>query len=414
MSRNKEVALKVEHVGKYFKLPTEHSSEIKQVVINWTRGIKGYKKQEVLNDISFEVNKGDFFGIVGRNGSGKSTLLKVISGIYPPNKGKVTINGTLIPFIELGVGFNPELTGRENIYLNGAMLGFSEKQVDAMYDDIVNFAELWDFMDQKLKNYSSGMQVRLAFSVAIKAQGDILVLDEVLAVGDEAFQKKCNDYFFDAKRNGKTIILVTHDMGAVRQFCNRAIFINNGKIEAEGDPNMVANKYSGLFRKEYIEKLKKETGKTEKELRLDSNSGIELDDIKIKQKQPDKWRSVKLIDFRKPYEISLKLRSKKRWNNVVVRAQIVDKSGKIIHIFTTRQHGVLPLGEAVSISYKSENVLSDGDYAVNVLVHNDEEGSSYEELLKVDEALKFTVVGQDVLRYSTASLTHPEYRIDIN
>lgn len=414
MSRNKEVALKVEHVGKYFKLPTEHSSEIKQVVINWTRGIKGYKKQEVLNDISFEVNKGDFFGIVGRNGSGKSTLLKVISGIYPPNKGKVTINGTLIPFIELGVGFNPELTGRENIYLNGAMLGFSEKQVDAMYDDIVNFAELWDFMDQKLKNYSSGMQVRLAFSVAIKAQGDILVLDEVLAVGDEAFQKKCNDYFFDAKRNGKTIILVTHDMGAVRQFCNRAIFINNGKIEAEGDPNMVANKYSGLFRKEYIEKLKKETGKTEKELRLDSNSGIELDDIKIKQKQPDKWRSVKLIDFRKPYEISLKLRSKKRWNNVVVRAQIVDKSGKIIHIFTTRQHGVLPLGEAVSISYKSENVLSDGDYAVNVLVHNDEEGSSYEELLKVDEALKFTVVGQDVLRYSTASLTHPEYCIDIN
>lgn len=414
MSNSKEVALKVDHVEKYFKLPTEHSSEIKQVFINWTRGIKGYKKQKVLKGISFTVNKGDFFGIVGRNGSGKSTLLKVISGIYPPNNGKVEINGTLIPFIELGVGFNPELTGRENVYLNGAMLGFSEKQIDAMYDDIVDFAELWDFMDQKLKNYSSGMQVRLAFSVAIKAHGDILVLDEVLAVGDEAFQKKCNDYFFDAKRNGKTIILVTHDMGAVRQFCNRAIFINNGKIEAEGDPNMVANKYSGLFRKEYIEKLKKETGKTEKELRIDSNSGIELDDIKIKQKQSDKWRSVKLIDFRKPYEISLKLRSKKRWSNVVVRAQIVDKSGKIIHIFTTRQYGVLPLGKAVSISYKSENVLSNGDYAVNVLVHNDEKGSSYEELLKVDEALKFTVVGQDVLRYSTASLTHPEYYIDIN
>ena len=415
MSNSKEVALKVDRVEKYFKLPTEHSSEIKQVFINWTRGIKGYKKQKVLKDISFTVNKGDFFGIVGRNGSGKSTLLKVISGIYPPNNGKVEINGTLIPFIELGVGFNPELTGRENVYLNGAMLGFSEKQIDAMYDDIVDFAELWDFMDQKLKNYSSGMQVRLAFSVAIKAHGDILVLDEVLAVGDEAFQKKCNDYFFDAKRNGKTIILVTHDMGAVRQFCNRAIFINNGKIEAEGDPNMVANKYSGLFRKEYIEKLKKETGKTEKELRIDSNSGIELDDIKIKQKQSDKWRSVKLIDFRKPYEISLKLRSKKRWSNVVVRIQIMDKSGKIIHVFSTRQHGELPLDKnGVAISYESENVLSDGDYIVNVLVHNDEKGSSSEELLKVDEALKFTVAGQDVLRYSTASLTHPEYHINVN
>ena len=141
MSNSKEVALKVDHVEKYFKLPTEHSSEIKQVFINWTRGIKGYKKQKVLKDISFTVNKGDFFGIVGRNGSGKSTLLKVISGIYPPNNGKVEINGTLIPFIELGVGFNPELTGRENVYLNGAMLGFSEKQIDAMYDDIVDFAD---------------------------------------------------------------------------------------------------------------------------------------------------------------------------------------------------------------------------------------------------------------------------------
>ena len=236
MSNSKEIALKVDHVEKVLNYQRNTPVKLSRFFINWTRGIKGYKKQKVLKDISFTVNKGDFFGIVGRNGSGKSTLLKVISGIYPPNNGKVEINGTLIPFIELGVGFNPELTGRENVYLNGAMLGFSEKQIDAMYDDIVDFAELWDFMDQKLKNYSSGMQVRLAFSVAIKAHGDILVLDEVLAVGDEAFQKKCNDYFFDAKRNGKTIILVTHDMGAVRQFCNRAIFINNGKNRGRGRP----------------------------------------------------------------------------------------------------------------------------------------------------------------------------------
>ena len=235
MNKDK-VALRVSHVSKSFKLPTEHSNEIKQVFVNWTKGIKGYRRQEVLKDISFEVKKGDFFGIVGRNGSGKSTLLKLISGIYPPDQGQIKVNGSLVSFIELGVGFN------------GAMLGFSRKQVSAMYGDIVDFAELHDFMDQKLKNYSSGMQVRLAFSVAIKAKGDILVLDEVLAVGDEAFQKKCHDYFQEAKRRGKTIVLVTHDMSAVREFCNRAILIDDGLIKVEGNPSEVADEYSGLFR----------------------------------------------------------------------------------------------------------------------------------------------------------------------
>ena len=245
VNNDAEVVLKVDRVSKSFKLPTEHSSEIKQVFINWTKGIKGYKVQHVLRDISFEVHRGDFLGIVGRNGSGKSTLLKLISGIYTPNKGKVTVGGSIVPFIELGVGFNPELTGRENVYLNGAMLGFSEKQIDAMYDDIVDFAELHDFMDQKLKNYSSGMQVRLAFSVAIKAQGDILVLDEVLAVGDEAFQRKCANFFEKVKNDPtKTVILVTHDMSAVRRYCSRAIMIDGGKIVDQGDPDDVADSYS--------------------------------------------------------------------------------------------------------------------------------------------------------------------------
>ena len=199
--RSDDVVLSVKHVGKYFRLPTEQATGLKQAFINWTKGIKGYKEQHVLHDINFDVHRGDFFGIVGRNGSGKSTLLKIISGIYVPDGGSVEVNGTLVPFIELGVGFNPELTGRENVYLNGALFGFSHDEIAAMYDDIVEFAELEEFMDQKLKNYSSGMQVRLAFSVAIKAQGDILVLDEVLAVGDEAFQRKCDDYFTKVKKD---------------------------------------------------------------------------------------------------------------------------------------------------------------------------------------------------------------------
>ncbi|WDA68616.1 ABC transporter ATP-binding protein [Lactococcus lactis] len=239
-----ELAVKIDHVSKYFRLPTEASTSLRTTLVNRFRGIKGYKEQHVLKDIDFEVEKGDFFGIVGRNGSGKSTLLKIISQIYVPEKGKVTVNGKLVSFIELGVGFNPELTGRENVYMNGAMLGFSTQEIDEMYYEIVDFAELHEFMNQKLKNYSSGMQVRLAFSVAIKARGDVLVLDEVLAVGDEAFQRKCNDYFLERKKSGLTTILVTHDMNAVKKYCNKAVLIEDGLIKVAGNVDKVANQYS--------------------------------------------------------------------------------------------------------------------------------------------------------------------------
>ena len=255
---NSPVVLSVNHVGKYFKLPTEQATGLKQLVINWAKGIKGYKEQHVLRDINFEVRQGDFFGIVGRNGSGKSTLLKLISGIYVPDSGTIQVNGKLVPFIELGVCFNPELTGRENVYLNGALLGFTRDEIDAMYDDIVEFAELEEFMDQKLKNYSSGMQVRLAFSVAIQAKGDILVLDEVLAVGDEAFQRKCDDFFAHVKHDPtKTVILVTHDMSAVKKYCNKAILIKDGVIIASGNKDDVADRYT-LENLESKEKEKKD------------------------------------------------------------------------------------------------------------------------------------------------------------
>ncbi|CAI3380033.1 ABC transporter ATP-binding protein [Enterococcus cecorum] len=241
---NENIAVKIDHVEKSFRLPTENTNSLKRTLVNYFKGIKGYRNQEVLRDISFEVEKGDFFGIVGRNGSGKSTLLKIISQIYYPEKGNVEVNGKLVSFIELGVGFNPELTGKENVYLNGAMLGFSTSEIDEMYNDIVEFSELADFMNQKLKNYSSGMQVRLAFAVAIQAKSDILVLDEILAVGDEAFQRKCNDYFLKAKEQEKTIILVTHSMDAVRKYCNKAVLIDKGKIKVIGTPDEVANQYS--------------------------------------------------------------------------------------------------------------------------------------------------------------------------
>lgn len=243
-----DVAIRVQNLHKSFRLPTEQAFGLKQAIFNRLRGIKGYKEQKVLRGLNFEVKKGEFLGIIGRNGSGKSTLLKILAGVYYPEKGTVTIDGNLVPFIELGVGFNPELTGRENVYMNGAMLGFSNDEMDKMYDDIWKFAELVPFQDQKLKNYSSGMQVRLAFSIAIRAKGDILLLDEVLAVGDAAFQQKCNDYFASLKGSKQTVVLVTHSMESVKKFCDRAILIENGEIAKDGDPAEVAAAYTALWK----------------------------------------------------------------------------------------------------------------------------------------------------------------------
>ncbi|MBR2641268.1 ABC transporter ATP-binding protein [Candidatus Saccharibacteria bacterium] len=243
---NNPVVISVKNLHKNFKLPTERAWGLKQAIFNRLKGVKGYKELKVLNGISFDVHQNEFIGIVGRNGSGKSTLLKTLAKIYFPESGSVEISGTLVPFIELGVGFNPDLTARENVYLNGALLGFSNKEMDAMYDEIVDFAELREFMDQKLKNFSSGMNVRLAFSIAIRAKGDILLLDEVLAVGDAAFQQKCADYFASIKGH-QTVILVTHSMDSVRKYCTRAILIEKGKITLDSDPETVANAYQKLW-----------------------------------------------------------------------------------------------------------------------------------------------------------------------
>lgn len=238
--------LKVSSLHKRFMLPKDKATGLKMALFNRLKGVKGYTEQRVLKGLSFDVNDGEFFGIVGRNGSGKSTLLKLLAGIYVPEKGKVEIKGSLVSFIELGVGFNPELTGHENVYLSGALLGFSGKEIDAVYDDIVDFAEMRPFMGQKLKNFSSGMQVRLAFSIAIQAKGDILILDEVLAVGDAAFQEKCTEYFRSLK-GSQTVVLVTHNMEAVRQFCTRAMLLEDGKIANIGDPEEIAKQYLQLF-----------------------------------------------------------------------------------------------------------------------------------------------------------------------
>jgi len=249
-----DVVISVKNVKKNFHLPRHRSDSLKEAITQvFKKKDKAHDTYKALKGVSFDVQRGEFLGIVGRNGTGKSTLLKILAEIYRPSSGSVTVKGKLVPFIELGVGFNPNLTGRENVYLNGALLGFSKKEIDEKYDSIVEFAELEQFMDQKLKNYSSGMKVRLAFSVAIRANADILLLDEVLAVGDAAFQRKCYEYFDTLKRNKKTIIFVTHSMSAVRKYCDRAILLEKGKVSKDGDADEVATEYQNLFKLQPIQ-----------------------------------------------------------------------------------------------------------------------------------------------------------------
>ncbi len=235
-------AVHVDGVSKAFRIPKEQVSTLKERALHPLRR-GGFNEFRALRDVSFSVQPGEFFGIVGRNGSGKSTLLKTLAGIYTVDSGKIYVNGRTSTFIELGVGFNPDLAARDNVDINAAMLGLSRREARRRFDSIIDFAELHDFTDLKLKNYSSGMMVRLAFAVMIQVDAEVMLIDEVLAVGDAAFQQKCFDEFETIRASGKTVLLVTHDMTAVQRFCNRAMLLEHGHLVSIGDPETVGNRY---------------------------------------------------------------------------------------------------------------------------------------------------------------------------
>ncbi len=237
-----EKILTLSNVSKTFILPHEKRDTLKESFLGLLKK-RTYERFKALENISLSLQKGDFIGIVGKNGSGKSTLLKIIAGIYQPDTGKMNIDGTIAPFLELGIGFQPELTARENIRLNATLLGLSKKEIAQKFDAIVRFAEVEKFLDLKMKNYSSGMQARLAFAIAKEADSDIYLCDEVFAVGDEAFQQKCIEVFEQWKKQGKTLILVSHNPGFITQFCSKAILLEKGKIATSGDAETVIDEY---------------------------------------------------------------------------------------------------------------------------------------------------------------------------
>lgn len=344
----KAVAVKIENLTKTFRIPTESSNGIKQKLINLIKGKKGYREFTPLKDISLEINQGDFFGIVGRNGSGKSTLLKSIANIYTPTAGRVHVSGTLVPFIELGVGFNADLTGRENVFLNGALLGFSRSEMEAMYDDIVEFAEIGDFMDEKLKNYSSGMQVRLAFSIAIRADADILLLDEVLAVGDEAFQRKCYAYFAKLKKEKKTVILVTHSMDSVQQFCNKAALIDKGHDLTVGTPLEIAQIYREL-----------NTPSVQKDHKSQAeHGGVDL--------------SVEAKPTKNLINIDINIKPKINAEDVTAALVISRDNGEMVYrwVYDEKYDKKMTLrkGKPININIDIQNIFPDGKYSIRMAV----------------------------------------------
>lgn len=235
-------AIQVEDVSKTFRIPHEQRTFFKEYFVHPLRRVT-YERNEALKDVTFSVDPGEFFGVIGPNGSGKSTLLRILAGIYVPDTGRVRVRGLLSPFIELGVGFKLDLNARDNIRINATLAGLTRRQIDERFDDILAFAELERFVDQKLKNYSSGMLVRLAYSIAIQIPFDVLLLDEVLAVGDEAFQEKCFATFERFKEERKTIVFVSHDLGLVSRFCDRVILLDFGIVRAFGPPDDVIDAY---------------------------------------------------------------------------------------------------------------------------------------------------------------------------
>ncbi len=359
-----DVAIKVKGVSKHFILPHKKRNSLKSFFLNPFSNYRN-EKQHALDNVSFEVKKGEFFGIIGRNGSGKSTLLKCMAGVYMPTEGSITVNGSLVPFIELGVGFDPELSGRDNIYLNGALLGFSRKEVDKMYQEIVDFAELEKFMDQKLKNYSSGMQVRLAFSVAIQAKSDILLLDEVLAVGDSAFQQKCTDYFTSIKKKKKTIILVSHNMQAVERFCDRALLIDNSTIQKIGDSSKIAEMYENIFLREKMEKLNGERQQKRREVLSASGQAVEIKSVKVTQN----GKKVKEVNAQKEFEVEVLLLSKRGLKEANIGINIKNQDRiMLLSADTIAELGNIdiPKNKKVKIIYKISNILANGLYTINL------------------------------------------------
>jgi ABC-type polysaccharide/polyol phosphate transport system ATPase subunit len=351
-------AIEVEELRKSFRIPTHRVDSLKERIVR-PLSAREYRELHALDGISFEIEKGEFFGIVGRNGSGKSTLLKLLAGIYQADAGKIRMAGRLAPFIELGVGFNLELTARENVVLNGVMMGLTPQEARDRLDAVLEFAELSGFVDLKLKNYSSGMLVRLAFSLMLEVDADIMLIDEVLAVGDAAFQQKCGDAFREMKATGKTVVLVTHDMRTVEDFCHRAMLVDGGQIQHMGDPDEVGRRYL---------RLNCERGSaTEASPPAQGSDEVRLLDAWIEDADGTRLTN---LEHGKPIRLRVRLEALRDTKGIGMGFILANADGVGVFQFgvgVARDDGSTELtaGEIVQVSADLENPLSPGRYFIH-------------------------------------------------
>lgn len=357
-----ENAIVVKNLNKTFYIHDDRKSTLRALFTSFFSQGKT-REFKALNNINFEIKRGEFVGIVGRNGSGKSTLLKILAGIYNSDKGsEVKINGTMVPFLELGVGFNPDLSGRENIFLNGTILGMTRVFLEKKFDEIVDFAELRSFIDVPVKNYSSGMMVRLAFSIAIQSNADVYLLDEILAVGDENFQKKSASVIRRLKSEGKTILFISHSMESIKAYCDRALLIDRYELKMDGNPYLVTEEYRRL-NEVAIPQTKNETEKDRW-----GNKDVEITNIEIKD---DKGNVVN--EFKEAGNINIEIAyqvNKPDHNELVFGIGIYRQDG--LHITGTNTGNnnitIVPKEKGLIKFKLSNKYLLDNDYAITVSV----------------------------------------------
>ncbi len=351
-------AIGVDGVNKTFRVPKQHVNTLKERALHPFRRVD-VDELHALQDVSFQILEGEFFGIVGRNGSGKSTMLKLLAGIYAADSGRIMIAGRLTPFIELGVGFNMELTALDNVIINGVMTGLSPAQARASFDDVIEFAELEEFLDLKLKNYSSGMQVRLAFSLMVQSDAEVLLIDEVLAVGDAAFQQKCFNEFYRLRDEGRTIILVTHDMTTIERFCHRAMLLEHGRIVTQGDPVDVGARYMEL-------NFEHQRGRAGEEVPSQvatvAQAWVEVD-----------GREVESVQHGTPFTIHALLDVHETIERPELHVRLTTDDGAAVFGTTTRGLDSagerLEPGERVHLRVRLDNPLGTGRYYIDVGVH---------------------------------------------
>ncbi len=362
-------AIQVENLHKAFRIPTQRVDSLKERVVH-PFSQRDYRVLHALDGISFEIHQGEFFGIVGRNGSGKSTLLKLLASIYRADAGTIRMAGRLAPFIELGVGFNVDLTARDNVVLNGVMMGLTPQETRRRLDAVIEFAELQDFVDLKLKNYSSGMLVRLAFSLMLEVDADILLIDEVLAVGDAAFQQKCADAFHNMKAAGKTIVLVTHEMSTVEEYCHRAMLIAGGRIQQIGDPGEVGRRYLRLNFEEEGAAARAEGGPL-----------VEGDSVRLLAARVENaaGETVGAVEHREPIRIEIELEAIKDSEGLHAGFILLNADKVGVFEFAAPIGGEtndrpVRAGQKMKISSTIENPLSAGHYFLNLGVNRSFEG----------------------------------------